>query len=167
MIITLIFLILFLVPALLLTFSEVVYTLKRKQTILSTEFDNLEKSFIGKLYNVFWRKLDFDLLGFITVFSGLFLFVCCACILGTHVAVDRTIEVNRIEYESLCDRLEIINSDYEDVSKSDVIKDISEWNKQVIDKKYWAKNPWTSWFLSQKIVDELKYIDYKENCDEN
>ena len=36
-----------------------------------------------------------------------------------------------------------------------------KWNKLVLEKKYWAKNPWTSWFLSQKVVDNLKYIDYK------
>lgn len=25
--------------------------------------------------------------------------------------------------------------------------------------KYWAKNPWTSWFWSQKLVDSLEYIE--------
>ena len=51
--------------------------------------------------------------------------------------------------------------DAENISKSDVIKDVSEWNKMVLEKKYWSKNPWTSWFFSQKVVDDLKYIDYK------
>ena len=47
--------------------------------------------------------------------------------------------MNNIEYESLCNRLEIINSDYEDMSKSDVIKDVSEWNKMVLEKNIGQK----------------------------
>ena len=95
----------------------------------------------------------------------MFGFICLiGCIIGiicAHAVENKNIEMNNIEYESLCQRLEIVNSEYEDMSKSDVIKDVSEWNKMVLEKKYWSKNPWTSWFFSQKVVNELKYIDYK------
>lgn len=80
-------------------------------------------------------------------------------ILFAHCAVGITIEQNRIEYESLCDRVEVISSDYEDVSKSEVIKDVAEWNKRVYSYKYWAYNPWTSWFYSRRIADELETIE--------
>ncbi len=80
-------------------------------------------------------------------------------ILFAHCGVGATIEQNRIEYESLCNRVEVIPSDYEDVSKSEVIKDVAEWNKRVYSYKYWAYNPWTSWFYSRRIADELETIE--------
>ena len=80
-------------------------------------------------------------------------------IIFAHCSVSVTIEQNRIEYESLCNRVEVISSDYEDVSKSDVIKDVAEWNKSVYHYKYWAYNPWTNWFYSKRIADELKPIE--------
>lgn len=80
-------------------------------------------------------------------------------ILVAHCGAGATIEQNRIEYESLCNRVEVISSDYEDVSKSEVIKDVGEWNKRVCSYKYWAYNPWTSWFYSKRIADELEMIE--------
>ena len=102
---------------------------------------------------------------------GLLLFVCGAlvgfimlCIIViAHVGVDAQIEENRIEYESLCERQEVAMSEYEDISKSDVIKDIAEWNKMVYSSKHWAYNPWTSWFYSTRVADELKMIERKQN----
>ena len=82
-------------------------------------------------------------------------------IIEGHVGVNAAIEENRIVYESLCERNEVISSDYEDVSKSDVIKDIAEWNKRVYSYKYWAYNPWTNWFHSKRIADELQMIERK------
>lgn len=80
-------------------------------------------------------------------------------IVGEHVGVSATIAENQIEYESLCERKELISSEYEDVSKSDVIKDIAEWNKEVYSYKHWAYNPWTSWFYSKKIADSMEMIE--------
>lgn len=96
-----------------------------------------------------------------TVGGGLIAFIMAICIICAHVGVDATIEENRIEYESLCERQEIIASEYEDVSKSDVIKDIAEWNKMVYSEKHWAYNPWTSWFYSKRVADELQMIEKK------
>lgn len=80
-------------------------------------------------------------------------------IIGEHVGVSATIAEKQIEYESLCERQELISSEYEDVSKSDVIKDIAEWNKEVYSYKHWANNPWTSWFYSKQIADSMKMIE--------
>lgn len=96
-----------------------------------------------------------------TVGGGLIAFIMAIGIICAHVGVDATIEENRIEYESLCERQEIINSEYEDVSKSDVIKDIAEWNKKVYNQKHWANNPWTSWFYSKRVADDMKMIERK------
>jgi hypothetical protein len=103
----------------------------------------------------------------ITDTVGLLLFVCggiigiamlCIIIIA-HVGVDAQIEENRIEYNALCQRYEIITSEYEDVSKSDVIKDIAEWNKKVYSTKHWAYNPWTNWFYSKRVADDMKMIE--------
>ena len=98
-----------------------------------------------------------------TVGGGLIAFIMTIGIICAHVGVDAQIEENRIEYEALCERQEIINSEYEDVSKSDVIKDIAEWNKNVYSEKHWAYNPWTSWFYSKRVADDMKMIERKAN----
>ena len=93
------------------------------------------------------------LIGFIIALVMVFL------IIMTHVGVDVTIEKNRIKYESLCERYELITSEYEDVSKSDVIKDITEWNLYVYSEKHWANNPWANWFYSKRVADSLEMIE--------
>lgn len=97
------------------------------------------------------------------VCGGLIGFIMTIFIIGAHVGVDAQIEENRIEYESLCERRDVAMSEYEDVSKSDVINDIAEWNKMVYSSKHWAYNPWTNWFYSRRVVDELEMIERKQN----
>ena len=97
----------------------------------------------------------------LTVGGGLIAFIMAICIIGAHVGIDAQIEENRIEYESLCQRYEIVTSEYEDVSKSDVIKDIAEWNKDVYSYKHWANNPWTNWFYSKRVADSVEMIEIK------
>ena len=112
-----------------------------------------------------WKGDDYAIvngLGLLfTVCGGLIAFTMAIGIICAHVGVDATIEENRIEYESLCERYEIVTSEYEDVSRSDVIKDIAEWNKKVYSVKHWAYNPWTSWFYSKRVADELQMIERK------
>lgn len=97
-----------------------------------------------------------------TIGGGLITFIMVVCIICAHVGVNATIEENRIEYESLCQRYEIVTSEYEDVSKSDVIKDIAKWNKVVYSYKHWANNPWTSWFYSKRVADDMKMIEMEK-----
>lgn len=89
-------------------------------------------------------------------------FIMFLVIIINHAGIDAEIHKYEIEHDGLVKRLEIINSDYEDVSKSDVIKDITEWNKSVYSRKYWSSNPWTNWFYSQRFVDSLEYIELEE-----
>ena len=165
MIITLIFLVLFAIPFLLIILGSIVHKIYYKKLIQNDlnndKMEGLDKSFIGKCDKILWRDIEDDIPVVLSVVGFICLICCIIGIICAHVGENKNIEMNNIEYESLCNRLEIVNSDYEDMSKSDVIKHVSEWNKMVLEKKYWAKNPWTSWFFSQKVVDELKYIDYK------
>ena len=95
----------------------------------------------------------------LTASGGICTVVVVLIIILNHVGVEATVEENRIVYESLCERNEVISSDYEDVSRSDVIKDIAEWNTMVHGYKYWTYNPWTNWFYSKRVADELQMIE--------
>ena len=165
MIITLIFLVLSAIPFLLIILGSVVHKIYYKKLIQNDlchdKIEELDKSFIGKCDKILWRDIEDDIPVVLSVVWFICLICCIIGIICAHAGENKNIEMNNIEYESLCQRLEIVNTEYVDMSKSDVIKDVSEWNKMVLEKKYWAKNPWTSWFFSQKVVNELKYIDYK------
>lgn len=118
---------------------------------------NEKTDIFGHLYD------GIELLGSLFIILGAVASIMCiGTILLKGVGENRVIEQNRMKYESLQRRIEVVNSEYEDASRSDLIKDINEWNEKVYDRKYWAKNSWTNWFFNQKIVDELEYIDFEE-----
>lgn len=97
------------------------------------------------------------------VFIGAFGLLCVGtCILCTHVGVNQQIAHNRIEYEAIVAEIQAVNTDNEDVSKVQVIKDVKEWNQDVQNNKYWASNLWTNWFYSQKVVNSVEYIEIPE-----
>lgn len=83
-------------------------------------------------------------------------------IIYQHCAINKKIYEYNLERESIVKQVECISSDYEDVSKATVIANVYDWNKEVYNAKYWAKNPWTSWFWSQKFVDSLEYIELED-----
>ena len=109
---------------------------------------------------VFWGVI-------LSGFGSLFLIISIIAIIGSHVCADNVIKKNQINYEGLCKRYEIVKSEYEDVSKSDVIGDITAWNLKVYNTKYWTENPWTSWFNPKKIADNLYYIPLDEESEDN
>ena len=114
---------------------------------------------IGVLTIIFSKDDVADTVGVcFTVIGGMFLLIFIMVIVWMHLTAPKCIEQNRIQYDGLCKRLEVINSDYEDVSKSDVIADITQWNMDVYNKKFWAYNPWTNWFNPKRVADELDYI---------
>ena len=102
----------------------------------------------------------------ITGVSIFFLLISLVIIVISHMTANHTIQKNKIEYEGLCKRYEIVKSEYEDVSKSDVIGDITAWNMEVYNTKYWSENPWTNWFNPKKIADNLEYIPLEDESEE-
>ena len=103
---------------------------------------------------------NIDVIGGVLFGGGAFAaIIMMLAIIIAHVGVNATIAEKQIVYESLCERQELISSEYEDVSKSDVIKDIAEWNKEVYSYKHWAYNPWTSWFYSKRVADSMEMIE--------
>lgn len=110
---------------------------------------------------------DGDMLGgILSAFGSFFLIISIIIIIISHACADNAIKKNQINYEGLCKRYEIVKSDYEDVSKSDVIGDITAWNMEVYNTKYWTENPWTNWFNPRKIADNLYYIPLDEESED-
>ena len=99
------------------------------------------------------------------VFGGISVILGSVCLIMSMIAImvayiraPKIIQENSINYSGLCKRYEVIKSDYEDVSKSDVIADITAWNITVYNTKYWTNNPWTNWYNPKEIADNLNYI---------
>ena len=92
------------------------------------------------------------------VIGSLCLIIAIIAIIFAHITAPRATQENKLEYDGLCKRYEVIKSEYEDVSKSDVIADITAWNMKVYDTKYWTYNPWTNWFNPKEVADNLDYI---------
>ena len=110
---------------------------------------------LGLSHNDFLESLGGIFFGVGSFMAAIFMLI----IILEHTGVSVTIVKNQIEYEALCERQELVSSEYEDVSKSDVITDIAVWNKKVYSYKHWAYNPWTSWFYSKKIADNMEMIE--------
>ena len=105
------------------------------------------------------RYGDLDVLWILILTFGVIgLLVCIACISTQYACAGKIIYNNQIYHDGLCKRLEVVQSDYEDVSKSQVIKDVSEWNMEVYNTKYWSESPWTNWFNPKDIADNMDYI---------
>lgn len=94
--------------------------------------------------------------------AGIAILIEIPGIICRHCTVNKDIYEYSLKRESIVKQVECISSDYEDVSKATVITNVYDWNKEVYNAKYWAKNPWTSWFWSQKFVDSLEYIELED-----
>ena len=102
---------------------------------------------------------DLNIIGvLLTVFGSIGMSVLLILIIVSHATTNNTIQQNKINYDGLCKRYEIAKSEYEDVSKSDVIADITAWNIEVYKTKYWTENLCTNWFNPKSIADNLEYI---------
>lgn len=108
-----------------------------------------------------WEYKEFiKLLSLCTVFIATIIIATeLSIIICQHCTVNKDIYEYNLEREFIVKQVECISSDYEDVSKATVIANVYDWNKEVYNTKYWAKNLWTSWFYSQKFVDSLEYIE--------
>lgn len=115
---------------------------------------------IAENSDVGWLYIVSVILAFLSVIS---IIVALYRISASHCAVDTTIVVNRMEYDSIVKEVEALEQDTDEkVSRVTVIKDVNEWNSDVYVIKYWAESPWTNWFYNKKIVDSLEYIEMEE-----
>lgn len=102
-------------------------------------------------------------LGVTGLVVGVFIgFIIGAIAIINHTAVDKSIYEAEMQYESLTKQLQTIDSEYEDVSKAEVIQKVYDWNTKVYKSKYWTDSPWTNWLYSKKYSDSLKYVEMEE-----
>lgn len=103
-------------------------------------------------------------LGVTILLVGIFIgFIIGVIAITHHIAVNKDIYEAEIQYESLTKQLQTIDSEYEDVSKAEIIQKVYNWNTKVYRLKYWTDSPWTNWLYSKKYADSLKYIELEEN----
>lgn len=120
---------------------------------------------VASIKDLFNYKINafVDCIGSACVVIGfIFVIICLTIIIIAHCGIDHQIYQKQLEHESIVKQLECIDSDYEDVSKADVIQKIYDWNSYVHNAKYWSDNPWTNWFNSKRFADSLKYIELEE-----
>ena len=96
------------------------------------------------------------------ILAGIAILIEIPGIIYLHCTTNKDIYEYSLKRESIVKQVECISSDYEDVSKATVIANVYDWNTDVYNAKYWTKNPWTSWFWSQKFVDSLEYIELED-----
>ena len=106
------------------------------------------------------RDVEFFGVEILFILGCIAMLVCLLIIIGEHAMATNQLNQNKIKYESLQRRLEIVNSEYKDVSKSDVIKDIAKWNQEAYNYNYWNNNLFTNWMYSDKVAESYKYIEY-------
>ncbi len=115
------------------------------------------------VYNVCNNDLLFGL-GVTSLVAGVFIgFIIGAIAISNHTAVDKSIYEAEMQYKSLTKQLQTIDSEYEDVSKAEIIQKVYDWNTNVYRLKYWTDSPWTNWLYSKKYADSLRYIELEEN----
>lgn len=93
------------------------------------------------------------------LFGTIGLFICILFIIFAHVGVDNSIEVYRIQKESIEQRYDAMVSQYEDISDISVLQEVEEYNVDVTRYKYWCNHPMTSWFFSKDVAKSLELID--------
>ena len=97
-----------------------------------------------------------------TIIGAVASIVIIILLIIVHADANATLHTNIEIRNSLVRRCELIDSDYEDVSKSDLIEDIAQFNSDLYRYKYWQANPWTSWFYIEEIANTLDYIEYPD-----
>lgn len=102
-------------------------------------------------------------IGIISAITGIDIaIVICMIAVFNHTSLDKKLYENNLQYESISKQVEVVNSEYEDVSKADVIQKVYEWNRDVYSYKHWTESPWTNWLYSKTIANSLKYIEMEE-----
>lgn len=117
------------------------------------------------LYNhTNWAKEDITLsIGAVALVIGIIIAVLCSlCMIINNSFADRNIYISKLEREAIVKQLELIDTEYEDISKTEVIEKVKDWNIDVYKEKCRINNPWFNWLFSKKYADSLEYIELED-----
>lgn len=100
----------------------------------------------------------------LVVVSGLALLICLLMICSVHSRHNTYIDMIAAKEtrESLVKQLSIVTSDYEDVSKTEVIEKITEWNIKCKKDSYYASSFWYNWFYNWEVIAKEIPIDISD-----
>lgn len=129
---------------------------------VSTDYKHYETG--GKIRKWLYDNDDFS--GIIAA-CGLFLgilaiIICVGMIIINHYNINRQIMLSNMERDKILHKIECIDSDYEDISKTDIIEEIYTWNKKCESYKHYSYSPWTNLLFSRKVADSLDYIEIED-----
>lgn len=98
-------------------------------------------------------------LGFLfVIIIGIGIFVTHSCT-SIHI-IENEAEMKALRAE--VQAVETMDTDLGNLSRIQVIQDVTEWNKNVSKKKTFLANPLFSWFVDKQVVDALEYIDLSD-----
>lgn len=83
-------------------------------------------------------------------------FLSVSLIFINALSTESNYQTRLIEYATLNYKLECLPKDTEETEK--LYLEIINFNSSIRTTKYWASNPWTSWFCNQLINKEIDYI---------
>lgn len=111
-----------------------------------------------------WAKEDITLsIGAVALVIGIIITVLCSlCMIINNSFADRNIYISKLERETIVKQLELIDTEYEDISKTEVIEKVKDWNIDVYKEKCRINNPWFNWLFSKKYADSLEYIELED-----
>ena len=121
---------------------------------------------VGSIIAYFAAEEAFIVIGFAGAVIGIAVtLVAVISILVAHVNVDYQVQMIEMDREALVMRAEAIehlsvDSEIVRIEYSQVIQDITSWNKRAYMYKFWAGNPWVNLMHSQKILDARQPIEY-------
>lgn len=111
-------------------------------------------------YTMISINVDVEISAFISGIFGITGMVLIVIILlCNYCGVDHDIHLAQMEREKIMQQIEIINTEYEDVSKTQVIESVCEWNEDVYSTHWLNNNPWTNWFINDRYDESLQEID--------
>lgn len=106
-------------------------------------------------------NIDF-VLAMLAVAGTFITFICLTLILGSHVNVDFNIYNAQLKRDAIIKQIECVDTEYEDISKIEVINRVYEWNQKVYKQKYYSESPWTNWLFNKEYADSLEYIELED-----
>ena len=110
-----------------------------------------------RLYNFMFSIWEIS--EYVSAISAVIFAVVMAAFLFSRIGVDVHAQNTRLRHDALVYEYEMLNSDCEDISKIEVINNITDWNRSVTWERHWAESPWTNWFQPKKVTEAYEYIE--------
>ena len=93
------------------------------------------------------------------IIAGIIGGMICSFFIGIN-SVNKQVDYEHALYTKKTIEYRIEHKDDNIIGNEMLYNDITEFNNELRSTKYWANNPWTSWFNNEKVA-QLDYIEYE------